>query len=259
MDTIELCSLPKIKFAHIHSAESYANSFRPRPSLIEVTYISEGSLTYECDGSRFTAGQGDVICNLYRSDAKITSKGYHIHHTVCANAQIKLLQNNINGLYLPIHIKSQLGTEKIQHIIDLFIRDRFTYINFSARGSAKFLELLCEIDFVNRKEQSVSLPSEVLYTQLAKEYIHNNIHLPITQRSVAEHLSISPEYLCSIFKKTEGITLIKYANTVKLGAVRNLMKKEKVRLYVAAEQFGFADANYVSRLFKKYFGYNITE
>ena len=103
------------------------------------------------------------------------------------------------------------------------------------------------------------LPSEELYTKRAKEYIQNHLRQPITQKSVAEYLSISPEYLCAVFKKTEGMTLINYVNTEKLTAIKHLMEKEHVHLYQAAVLFGYGDPNYVSRLFKKYFGYNITD
>jgi YesN/AraC family two-component response regulator len=37
------------------------------------------------------------------------------------------------------------------------------------------------------------------------------------------------------------------------------MEKEPVHLYEAAALFGYSDPNYVSRLFKKYYGYNITD
>jgi len=75
---------------------------------------------------------------------------------------------------------------------------------------------------------------------------------------VAEHLSISPEYLCYVFKKATGISVMKYTNMTKLHAMRNLMEKENLYLYEAASLFGYSDPNYVSRLFRKLFGFNIT-
>ena len=62
-----------------------------------------------------------------------------------------------------------------------------------------------------------------------------------------------------VFKKTEGISFQKYVNFEKLEAIKNLMEKEHVHLYEAAALFGYTDPNYVSRLFKKYYGYNITD
>jgi YesN/AraC family two-component response regulator len=37
------------------------------------------------------------------------------------------------------------------------------------------------------------------------------------------------------------------------------MERENLRLYEAATRYGYTDANYVSRLYKRYFGKNITD
>jgi two-component system response regulator YesN len=169
------------------------------------------------------------------------------------------LQDDISGLYLPIVTPAHFNTRVAASIIDQLIRDQLIYKESRSKGAAKFLELLCEIDQCNRKQTELKLPSELLYTQHAKEYVQMHLHLPITQKGVAQYLSISPEYLCSVFKKVEGISFQKYVNYKKLEAIQHLMEKEPVHLYEAAALFGYTDPNYVSRLFKKYHGYNITD
>jgi AraC-like DNA-binding protein len=71
-------------------------------------------------------------------------------------------------------------------------------------------------------------------------------------------LGITPEYLCTVFKKSTGETVMRFVNRLKLNGVRSLMESERVPLYNAAEHFGFSDPNYVSRLYVKLFGECIT-
>ena len=78
------------------------------------------------------------------------------------------------------------------------------------------------------------------------------------QRDIAAHLGITPEYLCSIFKKSEGVSIMHFINTVKLTSIRSLMEKDGLTLAQAAHLYGYADPNYVSRLHKQYFHINIT-
>ncbi|MBQ8719953.1 MAG: helix-turn-helix transcriptional regulator [Clostridia bacterium] len=226
---------------------------------MEITYISEGSIIIEYKGKDYVANKGDIVLLPYgQEQIKIKAYAYHEHHTVFAHLRWSV-QNNINGLYLPLITPSQYNTQSASNIIDQLIRNQLIFKNSQAKGATKFLELLCEIDQCNRKQKDLNLPSEVLYTQRAKEYVQGNLRIPITQRSVARYLSITPEYLCSVFKKVEGISFQKYVNYEKLEAIKNLIEKEQAHLYEAATLFGYRDPNYVSRLFKKYYGYNITD
>lgn len=258
MQTYELETLPCVTFAHVYHAQSYFNTFSDRKNALEISYISAGSITVELDGTEYEAHKGDVVCLPYdRTQLRIRANAYHEHHTVYAQVKWARL-NHANGLYLPLITPARFNTAAPQAIIRQFVHDPLLFKNSPTKGAAKFLELLCEIDRCNRKQQMPHLPSEALYTQYAKEYVQKNIHFPITQKSAAAHLSISPEYLCSVFKKTTGLRFMQYVNTEKLEAIQALMAKEHIHLYEAAALFGYSDPNYVSRLFKKYYGYSIT-
>jgi len=259
MQTYEIESLPFVKFAHVYHADTYFNTFRKKDNSMEITFISEGSIFIEYNGMEYVANKGDIVILPYdQEQIKIRAVAYHEHHTVFANLKWSL-QNDINGLYLPLVTPERFNTRSAANMIDQLIRNQLIFKESKTKGASKLLELLCEIDQCNRKQAELKLPSEVLYTQHAKKYVQTNLHLPITQKSVAHYLSITPEYLCSVFKKIEGISFQKYVNYEKLEAIKNLMEKEHVHLYEAAALFGYNDPNYVSRLFKKYYGYNITD
>ena len=259
MQTYEIETLPRVKFAHVYHADTYFNTLLKREDSMEITFVSEGSITVEYKGMEYVANKGDIVLLLYdQEQIHIKASAYHEHHTVFAQVKWSL-QNHINGLYLPLITPAQINTRSAANIMDHLICNPLIFKNSQAKGAAKFLELLCEMDQCNRRQKDLNLPSEVLYAQRAKEYVQSNLHNPITQNSVAQYLSITPEYLCSVFKKAEGIPFQKYVNYEKLEAIRNLMEKEQAHLYEAAALFGYSDPNYVSRLFKKYYGYNISD
>lgn len=259
MDNIEICSLPKIKFALGYSSDSYDNFLPPEEDFIEITYIYEGSMTVESDGFKEVAEKGDILVNLFGSGRRISTDSFQEHRTV--GAYVKWRENSevLYPLLLPNITKADKNVSSIHRLIDELIHDVYFYKNSPANGAEKFLELLCEISDYNKKHNSLGRSSDRLYTHRAKEFISENIHRSFTLGEIAENLSITPEYLCTIFKKSEGISLIKYANTVKLQGVKSLMEKENLRLYEAAAHFGFSDPNYVSRIYRQYFGSNITK
>ena len=259
MQTYEIKTLPHVEFAHVHHAATYLNTFPQRENAMEITYISEGEITVTYHGSEYVASKGDIVCLPYdQTQICIRANAYHAHHTVLARLTWTI-QGDGNGLYLPIVTPAQLDVCAAANIIDELIGNQLIFKTSPTKGATMFLGLLYEIDRCNRRQKKLPLPGEALYTLRAKEYVQGRLHAPITQKSVAAHLGISPEYLCAVFKKTQGISFMKYVNTEKLEGIRVLMAKEGVRLYEAAALFGYSDPNYVSRLFKKYYGYTITD
>lgn len=260
MQTIDITSLPKISFAHTYKADSYFNVFPPTDNFIEVAYISDGELTLNDNGvAVHKVKKGDVICLVHDDKILLFNRSPHCHQTVAATVGWTPLYDDIKGLILPLITPASADTSAVRDIIIDIIHKQDMYKTVSAAGAARFLDLLCAIDKCNRNADTFDIPSTSVYIQRIKEYVQLNIHEAITQKSVAQHLGISCGYLCSIFKKSEGITLMKYINRIKLENLKALMDIEGLRLCQAAPIFGYSDPNYVSRLFKQIFGYNITE
>lgn len=258
MKTIDLYSLPAMRFAHTHSCDSYQSIFSPRENIIEVSYISAGELHIETEQQCVVAKQNDIICLLHNSNMRICSKDFHSHHTVCANVDWKYLDSPVSGFYLPILTTQSLDTSHIRQLIDSFIYGQNSYEESHIRNAYQFLTILAEIDALYQKTAGISLPKNHIYVERAKKYVHKHLHEQITQAQVAEHLGITPGYLCSLFKNTQRMSLIHYINRTKLEAISQIMEREHLKLYEAAERFGYTDANYVSRLYKKMFHHSIT-
>lgn len=258
MKHIEIMSLPNILFSHIYKADNYTNSFSVRENFLEVSYVADGSLEIKTENESFRTKKGDVICLFYDKKVSIMANEFHSHHTIGTKVAWEFSSDE-HSLILPIITPAQYSTAKICDLIDDFVHNQMIYKNSKALGAAKFLELICAIDKCNRNAQNKNLPCEFLYTKRAKDYIQKNINTCITQSSVAEYLQVTPEYLCTVFKKTEGTTLIKYINKLKLKNIKTLIDNTNMYLYEAAAMFGYNDPNYVSRLYKQLFGYNITD
>ena len=259
MNFYEISSLPSILFSHSYKADVYNGYLSIKENLLEVSYIVEGTLDFEVDGIMFSAKKGDVVCAFHNTKTYVSAEKFHCHHTVCGVINWKNSSEEETCLCLPKITPSENGTSNICRLIDDIIQNHELYKTKSALGSAKFLELLCAVDKCNRKIQNQNTPGEILYTSKAKEYILKNIRTPITQKSIAKHLNISPEYLCTIFKKTEGTTIMRYINRIKLENIKTLIDHMNLNLYEAAAMYGYNDPNYVSRLYKQLFGYNITD
>ena len=258
MQTIDIYSLPQIIFAHTLSRNQYRNTFSPHDNYIEVSYISSGELHIMVEDQHVVARQNDIICLLHNEYMQIVSDVPHSHHTVCARVDWAYLDAPVSGLYLPLLTPAFLNTAPICKLIDSFIYGHYSYSEVTVNNAYQFLTILTEINARHQQERSIPIPKSHLYVERAKKYVHKHLQEPITQAQVAAHLGISRGYLCSLFKDTQDISLMHYINRTKLEAIRQIMEREHLKLYEAAALFGYADPNYVSRIYKKMFQHNIT-
>ena len=85
-------------------------------------------------------------------------------------------------------------------------------------------------------------------------YMETNYSGRITLEDLASHVHLHPNYLCAIFKRNSGQTIVAYLNTLRVRKARELLTKGKHSVSQIAELVGFADADHFSRTFKHIYG-----
>ena len=78
-------------------------------------------------------------------------------------------------------------------------------------------------------------------------------------KSLAVRFSVNKNYLSSRFHKEVGITITDYINQVRIQRAANLLRSSSLSVQQVAEQCGFADGNYFTRIFKKINGMSPNE
>lgn len=99
----------------------------------------------------------------------------------------------------------------------------------------------------NARNMSRTVLSIIQY--VSKNYSQN---MPLEQ--IAEFVELSPNYICSLFKKEMGINLFQYIMEFRIARARELLLSTNLKSYEIAERTGFADESYFSRSFKKVTG-----
>ncbi|MBE6597266.1 MAG: helix-turn-helix transcriptional regulator [Ruminococcaceae bacterium] len=255
MSNVVFRSLPRLAFAHKFSIDRYRADFPCDFKRIEITVITEGELTAILDGKTYTAKKGDILFR-YGIDPTVESEKYHSHHTVCFYVDFDREKGSFD---IPHIIHSPENTITCLQIIDKIIEASILSPENELLLSGLFLQLLGEVESIFSESRSGSTPGEHRYIERAKKYIYEHISEPILQNDIADYLGITPEYLCYVFKKNEGCSVIRLINKIKLTRIRLLMENNRISLAQASAQYGFSDPNYVSKLYKKYYNENITQ
>lgn len=256
MNYIEIQSLPRLRFAHIYRVDQYHRTLPQINNQLEISYLAEGSVTLCAEGNVYTAEKGDIVCNRL-APLRIDTDEFHCHHTFCVNVDW-LRTTDTSRICLPYVTKASNATAEITALIDKVIYSPHLFDNSPEKVTNIFFDILCKIDDCNRNDMYLGDSEGHILVERAKKYIHHNLLLPLTQKEIASHLDITPGYLCNLFKKYEGITMMRYINQLKLKNIKDLMENQHITLHEGAAMYGYNDPNYVSHLHRKIYGYSIT-
>jgi len=149
----------------------------------------------------------------------------------------------------------------ISHFIDMqydFINKlydfrKFNNVDFQEFKSKKEVKEFF-ILFVNSIMNVVRKYLPVQNNMLIKNactYVLNHIDEEITLARMADHLNISKNYFCSLFKQETGTNFLEYVTKVKMEWAKLLLKEGSYKTYKVSEMLGYREASYFSRLFRK--------
>lgn len=89
---------------------------------------------------------------------------------------------------------------------------------------------------------------------MAKRYIHEHYREKLTLSDIAEYLKISSGYLSTSFSSCTNRTVSDYIAEVKIEHAKELIDSGQYLIYEIANQLGFENAYYFSKVFKKVTG-----
>jgi len=94
--------------------------------------------------------------------------------------------------------------------------------------------------------------SDTIYR--AMEYIKSNYSQKIGLEDIAAYVHLSCSHLSSIFRKETGLTISVYINQVRIEKSKPMLLHGDIPIVQIADQCGFGDQSYFTRVFKKQTG-----
>lgn len=104
---------------------------------------------------------------------------------------------------------------------------------------------------------STNLPASLPYSREIRHlltYIDRHLDSKVTLKELAASAGMSPNYLCTLFKKETGINLFDYITKSRIERAKQMLLDSNQKTYEIAEQVGFSDESYFIRVFKRVAG-----
>ncbi len=262
-----LKNIPKIGFAHHFFTEyDYKANYGMEQNGIEIVYIKKGNMTAELYGKTFTVEEGSFFVLLRHLPINLYTVGVHSHCSVSLEGDFEFLytentdkyKSKKNGIVLPFVTRPFKETERLKKDLFLVVSE-LTVSKEKNEMSAVLLalSLLQRLGMNFQKKQGENQSSIIEYK--IKKYVANNISNNFDIGDIAKELNMTPNYINSVFKKRQGISIRQYINKEKVSLICELMHHRGVSFKIACENAGVFDVSYGYRLFKKSMGITTKE
>ena len=114
-----------------------------------------------------------------------------------------------------------------------------------------FLHLFHQNGLPTREEKRCATD---MYFEYAVEYIHTNIHSPLTVGSLIDFLGVSQPYLYRIFMEKAWRSPKQYIRDAKLAEAKRFLRETDIPITDVAHSVGFSDVLHFSKFFSIHVG-----
>lgn len=84
------------------------------------------------------------------------------------------------------------------------------------------------------------------------DFVEDNYNKVITLQELSKVSNLTPQYLCSLFKKITGIRVFEYINSIRVKNSKEVILKHKnMSIKEVAEFCGYDNVSYFCEVFKK--------
>ena len=277
----EILSFDRIAFAHSFSASNYQYTLQnygygiygdtpENGAVLEIGFVEQNPIVLTYEGEEYVIGENHIFVIPPHGTYAVRTLEKGIHRHTCVEFLISCHRTiteacpppSGNIITLPMIIPPSQESNEVFALIRAIARDKSTHLNRSYfEECAEFMQLLHKLSMLVQNDggsDTVS-PGNRRYCDRAKAYITENINRKITVSEVAEAAGVSKNYLTNVFSNSEGMPLMEYINRRKLSYMVELIRRYDYTLAEAGEHVGYNDVNYISRIFKRYYGMTVTE
>lgn len=238
--------------------------------ILEIGFVEQNPVVLSGESGQFLIEENGIFIIPPKCNFSVSAQNEGLHRHTCVEFLIRcrscqtqaVLPLSGKKVTLPLYIPPSPENSEIIALIRTIVCAKIaqpdrTYFE----ECADFMLLIHKLwERIKEEDRSGTVsPGNRRHCTRAKAYISQNIDRRLTVSDVANAVGVSKNYLTNVFSGSEGVPLMEYINRSKLSYMMVLIRRYGYTLQQAGKQVGFTDVNYISRIFKRYYGMTVTE
>lgn len=227
-------------------------------SILELTYVDQGTVHSVADGQELVLSQGDMV--LYGANQ------WHMQYADIDVApryvtiSFEVEDGNLDALLNRKLRPSQMGVTLIQQILrEKEKKDPWSMDMIASQLTQLLLSVLRQQESTSKLMASNSLNAENEIIRRAQQYISDHVRERLSVPYVAKMVDVSPSYMTALFHKNLQISPGEYIRRIKIQESKQLIREGNMNFTEIAEALHYSTVHHFSRQFKDKFGITPTE
>lgn len=123
-----------------------------------------------------------------------------------------------------------------------------------AKQMQNHLVSLCLLELGRERLKTAGAEKLPAVVSSVAEWIKSNYYREFTVAELAEKFGYQADYLSSLFKKSMGVSIVKYTTEIRIKTAKTLLMNYELSIKEAAYSCGFSDEKYFMKVFKQHEG-----
>ncbi len=217
--------------------------------------ITEGTLYINANGAEYAVGAGQYIFLKageehfgYRpSEGKLSYLWTHFKSDMEFETVVEAEEKYTYLFPESARLADAGRTAQLFHqLMDLSLEERL-YTKKMADYATSLLFMELSQEYFHTRDSVEKLPAAVVS---ATAWIKNHYYQPFEVAQLADAVGYQADYLSSLFKRSMGISLVRYTNQMRIRTAKTLLSNYGVTIKEAAFSCGFSDEKYFMKVFK---------
>lgn len=228
-------------------------------SMVELTYVDQGTLHSVADGQDLLLTQGEMVLynanqwHMQYADIGVAPRFLTVSFDVSGPIPPQLVNHKLKAPQKAIDCLHQMLQEQDSH-------DPYSGDIQLALLSQLLIILLRSLDTAPEKLQPrYAIHNENHIIQQAQQYISTHVRSKLSVPQVAAHVDVSPSYLTALFQKHMQIAPGEYIRRIRLQESKQMIRENTMNFTQIASALHYSTVHHFSRQFKEKFGITPSE
>lgn len=244
------------RFEKAADAAFYLDSLTPI-SLSTLLKVEKCGELKEEERKKLHMLRKDITVQLSHGDSQLCFERLEDYLNICMEARPSIYKNSIIRLYNHINDELVIENEELakQYPAMRFQGKTILQLAEEANNDSQIKEGLIQyLNVILAWYCSLQENANYRVVVYVEDYIENHYMEPISVEMIASEIGLSPNYVRSIFKNGNGMTIKNHLSEYRLDKACKLLKNTSAKVSRIAQMVGYDNVSYFCAIFQKRFG-----